>query len=263
MKISEWIGENKGAVAFAMVVMLLGSAAYFALGITEGMGPKKVNPAIFAGIQYKVAYGPDGSIKIFTNAKNNALARFDAAEGGSIPEEDSMTIGFMEAAMMKNESLFAKPGDSLTNFFGIDRISIGGVLKETGTPIDDMHFLGTNMFNKLDGEKGRIFSKLNPDSVPKMFYYLGIGETPPKKFVLEEGNMSGYEIHDLGGVQYYPLVLGSNEAKMMREEHLFSQPGDVIRGFFGRNVVVVGVLKETNSGLDMMHFIPLQKNQIG
>jgi hypothetical protein len=40
MKISEWIGENKGAVAFTVAVMLLGSAAYFALGITEGMGPK-------------------------------------------------------------------------------------------------------------------------------------------------------------------------------------------------------------------------------
>ena len=263
MKIGEWTGGNKGAIAFTMAVMLLGTAAYFALGITEGMGPKKVNPAIFTGIQYKVAYGPDGSIKIFANAKNNALARFDAAEGGSIPEEDSMTIGSAEAGMMRNESLFKKPGDSLTNFFGIDRIYIGGVLKETGSPIDDMHFLGTNMFGRIDGEKGRVFSKLNPESVPKMFYYLNISETPPGKFVLAEGSMSGYEIHDLGGEQYYPLVLGSDEAKMMREEHLFSQPGDVIRGFFGRNVVVIGVLQETNSGLDMMHFIPLQENQIG
>jgi hypothetical protein len=263
MKISEWMGENRGAIALSVAVMLLGTAAYFALGVTEGMGPKKVNPAIFTGIKYKVAWGPDGSIKIFANAKNSALARFDAVEGGSIPEEDSMTIGFMEAAMMKNESLFAKPGDSLTDFFGIDRIYIGCVLKETDSPVDIMHFLGTNMFNRIDGEKGRVFTKLNPESVPKMFYYLNISETLPKKFVLAEGSMSGYEIHDLGGVRYYPLVLGSDEAKMMREEHLFSQPGDVIRGFFGRNVVVVGVLNKTNSGLDMMHFVPLQENQIG
>jgi len=263
MKIREWLNENKGAIAFTLAVMLLGTAAYFALGITEGMGPKKVNPVVFDGIQYKVAFAEDGSIKIFANAKNNALARFDAKEGGSIPEEDSMTIGSAEAGMMKNESLFAKPGDSLTNFFGIDRIYIGGVLKATGSPVDDLHFLGTNNFNKLNAEKGRVYSKLNPESVPKMFYYLGISETPPKKFVLAEGSMSGYEIHDLGGENYYPLIVGANEAKMMRQEHLFSQPGDVIRGFFGRNVVVVGVLKETNSGLDMMHFIPLQENQIG
>ena len=174
-----------------------------------------------------------------------------------------MVIGYAEAGMMENESLFKKPGDLLTNFFGIDRIYIGGVLKKTGSPVDDMHFLGTNSFNKLDGEQGRVYSKLTPDSVPKMFYVLPIGETPPKKFVLAEGSMSGYEIHDLGGVQYYPLIVGANEAKMMREEHLFSQPGDVIRGFFGRDVVVVGVLKETNSGLDMIHFIPLQDSQIG
>ena len=96
-----------------------------------------------------------------------------------------------------------------------------------------------------------------------MFYSLNISETPPKKFVLAEGSMSGYEIHDLGGEQYYPLVLGANEATMMREEHLFSRPGDVIRGFFGRNVVVVGVLNKTNTGLDIMHFIPLEENQIG
>ena len=263
MKIGEWIGENRGAIAFTLAVMLLGTAAYFALGIAEGMGPRKVNPAVFDGIQYKIAYTPDGSIRIFANAKNNALARLGAVEGGSIPEEDSVTIGFAEAAMMKNESLFKKPGDKLTNFFGIDRIYIGGVLKETGSPVDDMHFLGVNNFNRLYGEKGRVFSKLTPDSVPKMFYYLGIGETSPKKLVLAEGSMSGYEIHDLGGVQYYPLIVGSREAKMMREEHLFNEPGDVIRGFFGRNVVVVGVLKETDSGLDMMHFIPLQESQIG
>ena len=263
MKISEWLGENKGAIAFAVAVMLLGTAVYFALGITEGMGPKKVNPAVFDGIQYKVAFAPDVSIRIFANAKNNALARFGAVEGGSIPEVDSMSIGFTEAAMMKNESLFVKPGDSLKNFFGIDRIYIGGVLKKTGSPVDDLHFLGTNNFNKLAGEKGRVYSKLTPDSVPKMFYYLGIGEQIPKRFVLKEGNMSGYEIHDLGGEQYYPLVVGSAEAKMMREEKLFSQPGDVIRGLFGKNFVVGGVLKETNSGLDMMHFIPLQESQIG
>lgn len=263
MGIRTWIEEYKGALAFTAIVMLIGTAGYFALGITEGMGPKKVDPAVFSGISYKVAFAPDGSVNVFANAKNNALAKFAAVEGGSIPEEDSMTIGSLEAAMMKNESLFAKPGDYLTNFFGIDRIYIGGVLKETGSPIDDMHFLSVHNFDKLEGEKGRVYSKLTPDSVPKMFYYLGLGETPPKKFVLAEGSMSGYEIHDLGGVQYYPLIIGANEAKMMREEKLFSQPGDVIRGLFGKNFVVVGVLKESGSALDMMHFIPLKENQIG
>lgn len=264
MGLSSWIGDNKGAIAFTAVVMLLGTAGFFAFGAKAGMmGSGKADPAVYNGITYKVAYSPDGTIKVFANAKNNALAKFEAVEGGSIPEEDSMTIGFAEAMMMKNESLFAKPGDFLTNFFGIDKIYIGGVLAKTGSPVDDLHFLGIHNFDKLEGEKGRVYSKLTPDSVPKMFYYLGIGEQVPKKFVLAEGSMSGYETHDLGGVPYYPIVVGAKEASMMRKENLFKEPGDVIRGFFGVNVVVVGVLNESGTALDMMHFIPLKENQIG
>ena len=33
MKISEWIRENKGAIAFTVTVMVIGTVAYFALGI--------------------------------------------------------------------------------------------------------------------------------------------------------------------------------------------------------------------------------------
>ena len=50
---------------------------------------------------------------------------------------------------------------------------------------------------------------------------------------------------------------------MMREEKLFDEVGDPIRGFFGENVVVVGVLERTNSSFDMMHFVPLKEDQLG
>jgi hypothetical protein len=39
MGIGTWIGENRGAIAFTAVVMLLGTAGYFVLGIREGMAP--------------------------------------------------------------------------------------------------------------------------------------------------------------------------------------------------------------------------------
>lgn len=174
-----------------------------------------------------------------------------------------MTIGYAEAQMMREENLFAKPGDSLTNFFGIDKVYIGGVLEKTGTPVDDLHFLSLHNFEQATAEEGRVFSKLTPDKVPKMFYYLGLNEPVPAKFALAEGSMSGYEVHDLGGAEYYPLILGSNEAAMMREEKLFTGTGDVIRGFFGRNVVIIGVLERTNTSLDMMHFVPLKESQLG
>lgn len=271
MKIGEWIGENKGAIAFTAVIMLFGTAAYFALGIKDGMGSKEemgpgtvsVDPSVFTGIQYKVGYTPDGTVKVLAYAKNNALATLTAREGSSIPEDDSMTIGYAEAQMMREENLFAKPGDSLTDFFGIKKVYIGGVLEKTGTPVDDLHFLSLHTFEQSTAEPGRVFSKLTPDKVPKMFYFLGVNEPIPAKFVLAEGSMSGYEIHDLGGTDYYPLILGSNEATMMREENLFKGTGDVLRGFFGRNVVIVGVLKQTNTSLDMMHFVPLGEAQLG
>lgn len=34
MKISEWIRENKGAIAFTVAVMVIGTVAYFALGVS-------------------------------------------------------------------------------------------------------------------------------------------------------------------------------------------------------------------------------------
>jgi hypothetical protein len=52
------------------------------------------------------------------------------------------------------------------------------------------------------------------------------------------------------------MLIGSDEAKMMRAEKLFSQPGDTLSGFFGKDVKIVGILAKTNSALDMMHFVP-------
>jgi hypothetical protein len=274
MKIGEWFKENRGAFAFALSVMLLGSVGYFALGITDsmadggmsgtgGMASGTVDPSVFDGITYKVAFAPDGTPKVFAHAKSNALANLTAAEGARIPDGNSMIVGYLEGEMMEEEKLFEKPGDGLTDFFGIDRIEIGGILTETGTFVDDLHFLSTYDYNNLVGEEGRVYSKMAPDGVPKLFYFLDLNETVPTKFVLAEGNMSGYSIHDLGGGEYYPLVLGSAEAEMMREEKLFDEVGDPIRGFFGENVVVVGVLERTNSSFDMMHVVPLKEDQLG
>ncbi|ACL16025.1 hypothetical protein [Methanosphaerula palustris] len=278
MKIGLWFRENRGAFAFAAVIMILGSFGYFALGAPAGMGggtangtmskitgmtPAPVDPSVFDGITYKIAFTPDGTPKVFAHAKSNALANLSVAEGERIPDGNSMILGYTEGEMMKEEKLFAKPGDALTNFFGLDRIEIGGTFNRTGTFVDDLHFLSTHDYGNLTGEEGRVYSKLTPEKVPKLFYTLGVNETVPTKFVLAEGNMSGYSVHDLGGVDFYPIVLGANEAKMMREEGLFGTVGDEIRGFFGKNVVVVGVLETTNSSFDMMHVVPLNETQLG
>ena len=52
------------------------------------------------------------------------------------------------------------------------------------------------------------------------------------------------------------LVLGYNEAKMMRENKLFSRVGDTIPNFFGSSTIkIVGILKPTGTLLDSYHFL--------
>jgi len=50
------------------------------------------------------------------------------------------------------------------------------------------------------------------------------------------------------------LYIGAAEAKMMIDERLFQSDGDVIKGLFGNDVIVAGVLPATGSPLDQMHF---------
>jgi len=38
MEIRRWIGENKGVIVFTLLVMLLGTLVYLAVGIPENMG---------------------------------------------------------------------------------------------------------------------------------------------------------------------------------------------------------------------------------
>jgi hypothetical protein len=92
---------------------------------------------------------------------------------------------------------------------------------------------------------------------------LDINETVPLKFKLAEGSMSGYNVHNLDGKIYYPIIIGSKEAEMMREEKLFVSTGDAIRDLFGNNFIVAGVLEETNTSIDMLHFVPLNESEFG
>ena len=107
-----------------------------------------------------------------------------------------------------------------------------------------------------------MYIMLTPEKVPKLFYKLGVDETPEFNITLKEGNFQNYNaIHEIVGEEYYPMIIGSKEAKMMREEKLFEKPGDIINNFFGKKVILVGIISETNSSLDMVHITPLRKGE--
>jgi len=249
MGIMAFITENKYPAIFALAVMLLGTGAYFAYGGSSGMG--KSDASFYTDAEYKAGIASDGNLKVFALVPNNALARLSAAEGNSVPEENSMVIGASEAAMMRGESLFSKPGDTLSGFFGINT-KIEGILGKAGAPLDMFHFLSKSQFDRINGSK-TIFARAK-DGVPKLF--MAYDENSPLKLKIAEGSMGNFKARDVSGKLVYPVAIGADEAAMMRSEKLFSKPGDQISDFFGKDIVVAAVLEKTNTPLDMMHIVP-------
>ncbi len=109
-------------------------------------------------------------------------------------------------------------------------------------------------------QENRIFIKRDAYNSIKLFYYIRSGETIDIQ--LKEGNIDDYQIHTIGGQNYYPLILGYEEAETMRQEGLFNNIGDPIKNFYGRNVVVVGVIKKLDNVFDTIHIIPLNSGEL-
>jgi hypothetical protein len=250
MEIASFISENKYPIAFALVVMLLGTGVYFAYGGSASMG--KSDASFYTAAEYKAGVAPDGNLKVFALASNNALAKLRASEGNPVPEEGSMVVGASEAAMMRGESLFSKPGDTLSGFFGINT-KIEGVLAKTSQPLDMFHFLSKQQFDKINGSR-QIFA-LAEDDGPGMFLIYNENSPPPLKFNIAEGSMANFKAREIYGKRLCPIALGADEAAAMRAEKLFSKPGDQISSFFGNDMVVAAILEKTNTPLDMFHIV--------
>ncbi len=252
----EFINENKTAIAFAAVLMLVVSAAYFYFGAPGAGGMNGAgSTAIYDGMRYRVAYAEDGAMKLFALAKNNQLAAFMPAEGNNLPEENSIVIGAGEAKMMLDEKLITGAGSRLKGFFGINT-TVEGILKKTGQPADMLHFLSATQFAKIEGNEGVVYSRLTAKKEPKMFFVYDLKDEPPFKLQFAEGKIRDFVSYtDDDGGKVCPLIVGADEAKMMRDEKLFSSVGDRLEGFFGNTVEVVGILGKTNTSMDMFHFV--------
>ncbi len=109
-------------------------------------------------------------------------------------------------------------------------------------------------------QENKIYTKKDPEGYIKLFYYYTRDELIDIQ--LSEGDMNEYKIHSIGGQKYYPMIIGYEEAKTMREEGLFTNIGDPIKNFFGKNVVVIGILKKTESIIDTIHIIPLNNEEL-
>lgn len=238
---------EKIPLIITVVLLVIGSIAYFAV-------PRPITPmgTLYENAQFKVAYAPDGNIKLFALVNPAQLANIRAAEGTAVPGDDAMVLGSGEAAMMRKENLFTNVGSMLPDFFGI-QTHVGGILVPTKDLSNDMHFLSETQFAAITGDEQKVFVTFTEKGMPKFFYRYESGDK--YSLNLAEGNAVDFASQTIDGKTYEPLVLGANEAAMMRSELLFKNVGEKIDGFFGVNVVIVGVLKPTGTAVDMMHFV--------
>jgi hypothetical protein len=86
---------------------------------------------------------------------------------------------------------------------------------------------------------------------------LAFSNNEPKLFLKTYNFLYGFDVSE-GTLSIAPesMVIGYNEAMMMKREKVFSKVGDTIPNFFGNKAVTVaGILKPTNSALDNYHFV--------
>lgn len=209
---------------------------------------KNVNEFIASG-KTKIEFA-DGNPKLFLGTDSLDNPNIQISEG-QLALSDGVIIGAEEAEMMKNEGLFQKTGDELKNFFGINNIKINGTLKTTGTIIDSYHIVSKTNFDNLT-KNAEVEAIISKDSL-KLFYKLN-GTNTPEKFVnyIDSNNLNSIAI---GSKKLIPMYIGSKEAEMMKEEKLIFGEGSIVNNLFGNNIIVIGILPETKTILDEVHFV--------
>jgi len=91
-----------------------------------------------------------------------------------------------------------------------------------------------------------------PDGTEKKFFAMD-RELP--KELAGKIPADGFAPVYIGGKKYLPVYIGYDEAKIMTDEKLFTKEGDTIKGFFGNDVIVSGILPDTNTAYDTYHFV--------
>ena len=202
---------------------------------------------LIANNQAAVAYLKDVP-KLFLGV-NQLSDQGIVAEGTNILNDNEMVVGATEAAMMRKEKLFTNVGDEINGFFGLDKVRVVGVLKLTGTAIDNYHLFNLANWQKL--KKDVTIKSVAEKEVLKSFYFVSNGQTP-LVYKSEIGDFSKVVIDD---AEFQPIYIGAKEAQMMIRNKLIKNNGDQVKKFFGNNVIVK-LLPLTKTVLDDFHFVP-------
>jgi hypothetical protein len=201
------------------------------------------------GIPELIFVNGDSEFVLAVDALNPTL---NVKEGSGVIPLNGVALGSQEAMMMRQEKEFSKIGDPLEDFAGKTGYSVTGILAPTGTVLDLAHIISKAAFSTLP--TGTVLKAIDDQGSLKLFYAGDIAQLPDDiKKGFPEKSVTSIEKN---GKIYVPIYVGSEEAAMMRQKKLFNKTGDTIDGFFGNNVYVAGVLPQSGTVFDLLHYIP-------
>ena len=203
----------------------------------------------FATINNSAGMAPESAKSMNTNSQEKIMSDNNAISENNQKTPNNINPEYSEESM-NNEGY---PEESMNNEDYPEELIDSESLYEIKTQES------SSLLNHILQEN-KIFTKKNTEGSIKLFYYYVKDE--PLEVQLSEGNIDDYQIHTIGGQNYYPIILGASEAGIMRKEGLFENIGDPIKNFFGKNVVIVGIMKETGGILDTAHLIPLNNGEL-
>lgn len=192
------------------------------------------------------------SQKFFLTANNTELIKLPLTQGISYLHTNEMVLGYLEAQMMMEEKLFTGVGDVLPNFYGVEQMKVVGILAPTGTDIDWYHIVNDETLGAIIAD-GKIQTVLDESKNVHVFFEVSekVPEVYQSIFKPEAFEYSAY----IGGKVYQPLFIGSQKSRMMQKEKRFKTEGNVLENFFGNDVIVSGVLPQTDTLFDTFYFV--------
>ncbi len=169
--------------------------------------------------------------------------------GSNILDENGVIIGNMEAQMMIQEWLIKWVWDTLYNFFGLEKVTITGILEKTDTALDEVHILDSKNYEKILWDAESLLYLPTQDNLGIRTFYLYENKNIPKIFE------SDIDLKNSFSWEYLNMYLWFLDAQMMKDLWILNNVWETLDDFFGNKVIYTKKLKRTYSAYDMMHFV--------
>jgi Cu+-exporting ATPase len=254
--------RNYVSLIAPLVMMIVFSFGFFQFAkFSSGMEGKATISAASVGVattvnefiaksRVSIYFDEAGNPDIFL-AVNALPSIMKAKEGSTSLKANEILIGYEDGMDMKKSGEIKGIGDVMENVNGVPILKVSGILASTGTSIDGWHIVNEATLGAMTPATRLQF--IAEKEIIKGFYPIDAEQSNiPEKL---RSSIRGFDPVVLGGKRYLPIYVGSAEAKMMIEKKLIAKVGDTIDDFFGNDVIVAGILPETETALDDLHYV--------